>query len=94
MSGEKFMRKSILWFISCFLFFAVVPCQAQEEEEFFEEEFGEEFLDEEFLDEEGFMDEEDSFLEGEEFGEDREGIGSRGGLLIENPLLTIDPRDS
>ena len=59
------MRKSILWFTSCFLFFAVVPCQAQEEEEFFEEEFGEEFLDEE-----GFMDEEDSFLEGDEFGED------------------------
>ena len=24
----------------------------------------------------------------EEVGEDREGIGSRGGLLIENPLLT------
>ena len=70
MSGERYMRKSILWFISCVLFFAVVPCQAQEEEEFFEEEFGEEFLDEEFLDEEGFMDEEDSFLEGEEFGED------------------------
>ena len=65
MTGTRDMRKSILWFISLFLFLAVVPCQAQEEEEFFEEEF-----DEEFLDEEGFMDEEDAFLEGEEFGED------------------------
>ena len=65
MTGENDMRKSILWIISCFLFLAVVPSQAQEEEEFFEEEFGEEFLDEE-----GFLDEEDSFLEGEEFGED------------------------
>ena len=70
MTGTRDMRKSILWFISLFLFLAVVPCQAQEEEEFFEEEFDEEFLDEDFLDEEGFMDEEDAFLEGEEFGED------------------------
>ena len=65
MTAENNMRKRLFWFISCFLFLAVVPSQAQEEEEFFEEEFGEEFLDEE-----GFLDEEDSFLEGEEFGEE------------------------
>ncbi len=67
-ANRRFIYIAALWFSIAF-----VPSFAQEEEpDPFEEEFGDEFLDDE-----GFLEEEDFPLEGDEFG-DEEGFDEEG----------------
>ncbi|MEE2876687.1 MAG: hypothetical protein VX822_02780 [Candidatus Neomarinimicrobiota bacterium] len=71
------MNRRIIYFVFLYAAVAVTPSLAQEDTDPFEEEFGDEFLDEE-----GFLEEEDFPLEGEEFGDeeflDDEGFDEEG----------------
>ncbi len=74
---KKTVDRKLIYFAALWIAVAFTPLVAQEETDPFEEEFGEEFLDEE-----GFLEEEDFPLEGDEFGDeeffDEEGFDEEG----------------
>ncbi len=80
---KKTVDRKLIYFAALWIAVAFTPLVAQEETDPFEEEFGEEFLDEE-----GFLEEEDFPLEGDEFG-DEEFFDEEGTITVSGGMPTF-----